>query len=207
MAPIRQSSDLTASLHAEGKRVRDFLTRVESLYASGVLNAADVELAYEGALLSWCTAFESALEDLFLGLLVGTIAPQSGTVVTPLIGVSSIDIAHGVVTGTRRYVDWLPLTEVTRRAQIFFKESRPFDCLESEDLRAVERLHVIRNAIAHKSGAALQTFHNKLVGPVSIPPDECAPAGYLRGVHTGSQSRIEHVMTQTAISMRKLCGS
>lgn len=205
--PTRPSSELTADLHAEGKRVRDFLARAESLHDSGALEADDLVLAYEGALLSWCTAVERTLEDLFLGLLAGAIAPQPGNTVTPLIGVTSIEVAHGVVTGTRRYVDWLPLNEVEKRAKVFFADGKPFDCFENDDLRAVERLHTIRNAIAHKSGAALETFHKKMVQPEAIPLAERAPAGYLRGIHTGSQSRMELLMAQTAISIRKLCGT
>lgn len=123
----------------------------------------------------------------------------------PLVEVKSDAVAHAIVRGERSYVDWLPIDLTIKRANSFFSVGHAFGRLESSDKRKLQRLTLIRNAIAHDSAHAMRVFRKELVEGLGLPPAQHRPGGFLRGQHAGPQRRVEFHMTESIAVVRKLC--
>ena len=145
------------------------------------------------------------MEDLFVGLLAGGINP--GRNVQPRVTFNSHAVARGVMLGGRAYADWLPYNHTEKRADAFFRGGRPFSNLDRADKRALERVILIRNAVAHQSRAARKKFLEDVVGTTPLLANERTPAGYLRSVFrlTPAQTRYEEIASTCAMLARKLC--
>ena len=98
--------------------------------------------------------FEGLLEDLFVRLLAGGLNPSRN--VQPRVTFRSHSVARDVMLGGRAYVDWLPYHHTDKRAGAFFRGSFPFANLDKNDRKELERMILIRNAVAHQSRAALE---------------------------------------------------
>jgi hypothetical protein len=182
-----------------------FLRRIVAAHRAGHILTIDVERAFASACIYCAIACERALEKLFLGLLVGTLKSSLRTV-KPLITINSHRVAAAIIRGERRYVDWLPYENQTlKRAEAFFSSGRPFSSLSAPGKTALEDLRVIRNALAHESPSALRTFENRLTRGKNLPPNQTRPAGYLRGNHHGTLTRLDVVTAQALGAMREIC--
>jgi hypothetical protein len=202
----RSSSVIGDEIASRARGLDLFLQRTERLHRERRLSRGDVERAYSGGFLEFYAYAERSLERLFLGLLRGRLtSPHRG--VRPLIMVNSDVIASAIVTGDRAYADWLPYGRYTaKRAEAYFSGGRPFSLLDKVDLGAFERAGVVRNALAHQSGSANRIFEDKMVIGKSLPPDQRRPAGYLRGIHTIGQTRMNFMLSDVSLAFRKLCG-
>ena len=147
------------------------------------------EQMYEGLFLSVFTAFESLLEELFVGLLVAGGRKERGAV-APRVTVRSYSVARELVIGPgRRYVDWLPYDNTEQRATLFFRGGRPFANLRKDTADPIargvrdvlDRGVLIRNAIAHKSQYSLARFERDVLRNTPLSPRERTAAGFLRG--------------------------
>jgi hypothetical protein len=204
MAPKRRPAlELAEELQKEAQQIRDYLRRIDALHQRGELRVRDVDEAYSGALLGWHTSLERHLEQLFLGLLLQRLHVK-GANVRPRFSTRSDRVALDVLSGAGSYVDWLPLHKTEKLAKAAFEGKRPFDRITSDHRAATQRLQVVRNAIAHRSTHALRSFKG-LVDHKGMPPAQKRPAGYLRGTHSGSQTQIEHLMTEGSAMVRTLC--
>ncbi len=158
--------------------------RAERLVISGHLPRRDVERVYEGLFLSAITRFEVFVEELFLGLLAGKIAPDScNAVLRAQFG--SAQAARDIVMRGRKYVDWLPYDRTEEIAIAFFEGGRPFTNLGAADKANLRLWLILRHAIAHKSKHAQEQLRKHVIGATPLAPRESTPAGYLR-----SQYRI-----------------
>jgi hypothetical protein len=177
---------------------------MERLYGSGALGRPDLNRVYAGAFLSFHTYVERSLERLFLGLLMGRfVAPG----VAPLVEIKSEVVARAVVAGGRKYVDWLPFEKYTQtRALAFLSAGRPFSELATTDARVLDRLGIIRNALAHESSHALRLFHRAFVDGRSLPVEQHRPSGYLRGQHSPGLTRFVNTINETVVVFGRLCG-
>jgi hypothetical protein len=117
-------------------------------------------------------------------------------------------VSCDVTFGGRSYLDWLPYQKYTlKRAKAFFRNGMPFTNLDKTDMKKLEVLYIIRNAIAHKSQHSLSIFEKEVVGSIPITQQERKPAGYLRGIFriTPSQTRYENLITEMVSTVSKLC--
>ena len=130
-------------------------SKTERLHQEGYLVRRDLELVYAGLYLDAITFFENFIEDLFIRLLVGTVAHPSRLVV-PKITFKSPVTCRNIVYGGRSYVDWFPYRQTQERAEIFFQKGLPFTGLRDSDKENMNQMLCIRNAIAHKSRHALR---------------------------------------------------
>lgn len=195
------SDDYTARLRAfERSRAK-----LERLLLSGHVTRHDVSLFYEGIFLRTVTAFESLMEELFVGLLTGRIIPGSG--VHPRVTFLSTTVARDVMLGGRAYVDWLPYHHTDKRATAFFRAGRPFCNLDNAERRSLERMFTIRHAVAHQSRAARSKFEKEVIGAAPLLPTERTPAGFLRSVFRAMppQTQYEDIAATCALLARKLC--
>ena len=182
-----------------------YLRRIEKLHSQGNLPRSDVERAYAGVFLEFHAFLERSLERLFLGLLRGRFV-SSDSAVQPLIDVNSDAVALAVVRGSQRYANWLPYERFTlRRAKAFFSRGLPFSRLDKPEISAFTDASIIRNALAHQSGAALRSFRKTLVEGRNLPPSEHRPSPYLRGFHTIGQRRMNYNLAMVTTVIGTLC--
>lgn len=181
--------------------------RMETLLERGVIVRRDIEQVYEGLYISSITSLESWIENLFIGLMVGRIKHHSSLII-PRVSFNSDRIAREVTFGGRSYLDWLPYQKNTvKRAKAFFRNGLPFTNLDKSDIKQLDNLYIIRNAIAHKSSHSLSLFENEVIGSIPLTLQERKPAGYLRSVFriTPSQTRYENLITEMVSTANKLC--
>lgn len=177
---------------------------MERLAAGGELGQADLRRVYAGAYLSFYTYTERSIERLFLGLLMERFDLVG---VRPLVDVRSELVARAIVVGGRSYADWLPLERHTvPRAQAFLSQGKPFSEVPRADIRTLDRVSIVRNALAHESSHALRQFRKAFTRDRPIPPDQRSPAGYLRGQHALGTTRLSNFFAETVDVFRRLCG-
>ena len=170
--------------HSLTRRLSDLeLTRkkVESLAAQGLLAKRDVDTVYEALFLRAFTELEGFIEDLFFGLLARRLRHPSSSV-RARVKLKSHMVAREIVLAGDKYVDWFPYERHTKRlAETFFTGGRPFCSLSPADLNELEKLVILRNAIAHRSSHALSTSERKVTRQLPLRPREKSPVGFLRG--------------------------
>src|SRR5439155_20233650 len=177
-----------------------------SLAAKGMLAGRDVDTSYEALFLRAFTEFEGFIEDLFFGLLARRFRHPSASV-RARVKLKSDMVARDIVLAGDKYVDWFPYDRHTRRlAETFFTGGRPFCSLSSADLNEIEKLVILRNAIAHRSSHALSLFQRKVTAPLPLRPREKSPVGFLRSHFriTPPQTRFEATMATIVDLGRKL---
>ena len=179
--------------------------KLERLYTEGRVTRHDVSMFYEGIFLRTVTSFEGLIEDLFVGLLAGGITP--GRNVHPRVTFQSHAVARDVMLGGRAYVDWLPYNFTHTRAEAFFRGGFPFCNLDKPDKKLLERIVLVRNAVAHQSRSARGKFEEEVIGTAPVLPIERTPAGFLRTVFRTApdQTRYEEMASTCAILARQLC--
>ena len=200
----KSSSSVAGNVAARANGLDKYLRRIERLRNSGKLLDKDAERAYSGGFVEFHAYVERAIEELFTGLLRGRLV-SSDSSVRAKISVKSDAVAMDIIRGHRSYVDWLPYEQYTaRRAQAFFASGKPFNRLDKADLAALAESTVIRNALAHQSGAALKRFKKRLVENRHLPPDQSRPAGYLRGFHSVGQTRMNYHLARMVLVIDRL---
>jgi hypothetical protein len=204
MASPQPAQRIADSLKASARGAQGYLLRLEALNAAGSLSDRDVTRSYEGVFLSYYTNLERHIERLFMGLLMGRLE-VSPPAARSLVEISSNTVARRVVAGGRRYADWLPINKTTDKAKIYLSEGRPFDRLMQVDREVLERMAVVRNAVAHRSSHATRQFQKRVIATTPVPPRQRTPAGYLRGQHAPNQTRLDYFMAQGVQAMDRLC--
>lgn len=196
------SSELTKQLNSLD-RTR---SKIESLARKKSLVRRDVEQVYSGLFLEAVTSFERHIERLFMGLLVGAVSTNNSAAM-PRVTIGSHKVAHEVLKGSQRYIDWLPFSHTEKRAEAFFRGGRPFTQLTNQDKKQLEHLMWVRNAIAHKSGHAQRVFQQKVIAGAPISQREKTPAGYLRSVFrtAPTQTQYEALIGDMVAVSKRLC--
>lgn len=199
----RPAVELSDALAGRARSIARHRERLDAAHGAGHLRSADLNIAYAGAFLTWCTALEKAIEQLFIGILMNRVSVSAR--VQPLVEIRSDRVAHAVVRGERRYVDWLPFDNTVRRAEAFFASGLPFSTLPRLHVKAFERTGKIRNAVAHDSAHAQRSFRKEFVDGQSLPASQRKAGGYLRGQHSGSQTRLDFLIAESLAAFAALC--
>ena len=189
---------------ARARGMNLYVQRMDRLFCQGSIPRADIERVYAGSLLAFHTYLESSMERLFVGLLMGRFQSQDPAV-RPLIGVDCDRVAYHIVRGERRYAAWLPYERYTlERAKAFFSSGKPFTNLSSPQIKALDRLTTLRNALSHESYSARRAFRQSFTDGKALPPDQLRPAGYLRGLHAAGQTRFDLLLSDAVRTARFL---
>src|SRR5438046_7944242 len=118
---------------------------MEGLCVEGSVTRQDVERAYSGGLLEFHAFLERSIERLFVGRMRSRLVHSSARV-RSLIGVESDAVAHKIIIGERRYVDWLPFEGRTmKRARAFFAWGLPFGNLVTANQLSFDWLSTVSN--------------------------------------------------------------
>jgi hypothetical protein len=200
MAPATEVSN---ALAGRARTITLHVRRLDKAHQNGTLGTGDLDFAYAGAFLAWCTSLESSLEKLFIGVLMKRYEISAS--VRPLVEIRSDKVARAVVRGDRNYVDWLPFSLTTRRAKAFLSSGLPFAALGQPHLGALERTSKVRNAIAHDSSHAQRVFRAEFIDGQNLPSWQHRPGGFLRGQHAGPQLRLHFLMSEGLSAITALC--
>ena len=142
------------TLHNESKKKINLINRTrqrfENAQNNNYITDEDIIEAYAGLYLELFTAFEGILEELFLGLITGTVTHVNNDV-ERLIRITPSIKAIDILLSGKRYLDWLPYESTLERAKIYLKDKKPFSFLINTNTNKLSQYYKIRNAIAHKS--------------------------------------------------------
>lgn len=180
--------------------------KIEILFSNGNVDIVDVEQVYAGLFLDIFTEFESLIEELFLGLLVGKLYSPTQAIARKVKFTPSI-MGRTVVFGGKDYLSWLPYDNHTvERAKIFFDNGHPFNLLNNSQKDNLKNYHTIRNAIAHKSDFAHKKFQ-RFISPLTLLPREKTPIGYLRSKPSAAsnQTQYEIVVIELEVMANRIC--
>ena len=177
----KRSSTLLRTFRAKITNLEGIRQKYESLFATAGLALDDIYQGYSGLYLDLFTEFESNLEALFIGLLTGDYY-SSDPIVKRKVRFVPSSMSVEVLYSGRSYLDWIPYPNHTiSRANRFFDNGFPFTKLTEPQKQRLNNLHIIRNAIAHKSSKAQSEFQT-LISYLTLLPHERTPAGYLRSI-------------------------
>ena len=201
----RATETVSKAFRARARSLDRYLKRVEALHSKGNFPVKEMKYTYAGAFVTFYTDTESAIEELFLGLLMGRISPPRKSIKT-LVSIDAEAIAKLVIRGERSFADWLPYERTTKkRAKAFFARGEPFSSLDPGHRKALKRATVIRNALAHRSRSAQRRFRETFVAGKNLPQAERDPTAYLRGFHAPGQRRINLHFAEVVMALDDLC--
>ncbi len=200
LAISRLSRDYAISI----KSLEATRCKVETLLIRGELTVSDTEQVYAGLFLDAFTEFEALIEDVFLGILSGT---HSSTTSKRRIKIIPVSLTREILFEGKQYLDWLPLDKHThKRAKRFLDNGVPFSTLTAAEEKNLERLHFLRNAVAHKSDNAKVKFEAS-IQHLNLLPQEKTPTGYLRSKPQGSSGPNQYQIAVSDLESlaQKLC--
>lgn len=190
----RKAKEVAEQFHAKVTRLNRTRERIEHAHRQGLLRVTDVETSYSGLFLQVVLAYETAMEDFVLGLLVkpGGIVSEDSSV-RGSVNVRSYAHAHELASGPGgRFPSWIGNKDLLAIAKLLLNKGAPFVSVSSAQWHFVEQCRYIRNAVAHPSEHALSQFRRHVIQSTPLPQREQSVAGYLRGRGTSAaQTRWE----------------
>ena len=180
-------------------------TKIERLYEKQELVDRDVDQVYAGLFLEAITSSEQLIDDLSIGLVVGSLSIS--TSVASRVSISSSKVAREVIYGHAGYVDWLPYSRTEEIANRYLRRGRPFTSLDNSFQQPLREFVAIRNAIAHKSNFSKRRFQSRVIGSSNLMQREKTPVGYLRSSHQTRPvlTRYEYYVSRMVAITFALC--
>jgi hypothetical protein len=203
---LTQPADVIyADIAKRARQIDAYIVRMEMLFTQGLMSERDLLVAYGGAILSFHSYTENAIERLFLGLVAGRLQ-HGDRRVRSLVEIRSALTVRKVVFGARSYADWLPYDRYTiPKAEAFLSAGRPFSSLSRSERTHLDDMTILRNALAHQSSHAENRFHDRFTRGKALVPVQRKPQGYLRGYHAVSQTRLNYLMGRSVHILSNLC--
>ena len=195
----RLTNSLAVTFVSRSRALEKTRSKMEALLGAGYIGLADIEQVYVGLYLDIFTEFEATIENLFLGLLTGSLYSRT-YFIRRQAKIKPVSMTRQVIFMGRSYLDWLPYREQTiPRARNYFDDGKPFTLLTSSQESNLDDYCTIRNALAHKSDSARTKFQ-RLINALPLLPHEKSPAGYLRSrpYSTSKQTQYEIAILELA---------
>jgi hypothetical protein len=166
-------------------------SKMEELFFNHSIEVSDIEHVYAGLFMELFTDFEALIENLFFGLLQGSLFSRAYPIIKKL-NISPISEIEKIVFGGKSYVNWLPYNEhILPRAKLYFENGEPFSRISAIEIKRITEYHAIRNSISHKSDNSMKKFKLIIEG-LTLLPREKSPTGYLRSKPTvNGQTQFE----------------
>lgn len=171
---------------------------MERLHKAKQIALRDLHSVYEALFIRAVTSFEVFLQDQFIATMSGKAAYGRARKVSARMTAVSNAAMMDILLQTRPYVTWLPYEHTHQRALVYLKDGKPFSEIPNAERQTMEKITIIRNAIAHQSEHAVKKFENKVLSGLILLPQEKKPAGFLRSVLRASplQRRFEFYVTE-----------
>lgn len=179
----------------------------ENAFVSHLISDDEIIQGYAGLYLDLFTEFEGLIENLFVGILSGSVTPNNTAIKRKITVKPATEIETVLLGEKRTYLDWLPYAVHTiPRAKIYFDDGKPFTLLDETDKDKITSYHKIRNAIAHKSKKANKDFQT-IIDELTLLPVESTPQGYLRNIPNTStgHTQLEIIAIELTGISHKLC--
>lgn len=151
---------------------------MEHLFVIHKLGVTDCELIYESAFLNAIARFEGLLYLLLQEFVCGPPSANIGHY--PLVRPRSRAAFRVLAKAGRPYLDLLPYKECKDVSSRFLNDGKPFTDVDDSDVSILGQALLVRNAIAHRSDAALSKFRKSVSGVNSLAPHKQFPGAYLR---------------------------
>lgn len=151
------------------------------LFIEGRIRVTDYDLMYESVFLNTMARFESLLNLLLEEFVCGDATTKVRHY--PLISPRSRTVFKDVLTAGRPYIELMPYDRCIEIATRFLNGGLPFDAVDPSDRNILTQAVAVRNAVAHKSPAALKKFRTRVNGVASLPPHRQFPGPYLRRMY------------------------
>lgn len=196
---------LFISLQGHIKNIDLTRQKSELLFSEGKIVKRDLHLIYKGLFLDFVTSSESFIEKLFVGLLIKKYEHPSKKVHVKQY-FKSVQICRDIITGDRKYLDWLPYDMTTKRAKKYFRFGFPFAWINNSEIKTIEKVLVLRNVLAHESQYSRRKFHIMFIKDQNLLKYEKTVIGYLRSPisTTITQLRYEVLVNETLAILNKL---
>lgn len=178
---MAQLNKLASSYRYSIGQLRTCCARLEDLYSRKQIGVTDCELVYESAFLNAVARFESLLNALLQEFVCGMPSRYSGCF--SLLVPRSRATFRTILTGGRAYIDLMPYKDCVEIAKRYLNNGKPFSDVDASDRELLSKAVLIRNAIAHRSPAALERFRRDVSGVNLIPIHRQFPGTYLRRVY------------------------
>jgi hypothetical protein len=175
---LPRPSELGATYRAAVKHLRSCCLRVEELLLAKQIGVRDCELIYESAFLNAIARFEGLLNGLLEEFVCGPRSTLKGKY--PLIATRSRGAYRKVLTRGRAYVELMPYDRCTEIAKYYLNSGRPFTDIDAADVTILKQAVLVRNAIAHRSDAAMMRFRTDVSGVEVLPVQRRFPGVLLR---------------------------
>jgi hypothetical protein len=153
--------------------------RVESSFAENRLRVTDVELVYSSSFLSVCSHWESLLEAVLLETVCGEESRRRGNRRFASFEKPS-HLEHLLLFPGKDYVSIPNLKHAEQLAGLFISQGRPISAVSERNRTLLQQAVWVRNAIAHESSFALETFCTKVPGVSALPRSKRSPGAFLR---------------------------
>lgn len=150
-----------------------------------MLTTAEQSFVVDAAFLRVFIAWESFLEEVFVGYLMG-YPSSTGRVAERYATPLSERHARELLIGTQKYVDWANPEIVRKLAQLFFERGEPIGPLVASIQTDLFDLKTIRNAAAHltsTTSGALDALASRKLGRHS---QGVSVAGFLLSMDSSS---------------------
>jgi hypothetical protein len=164
--------------------------RMEALFRDGRIALRDLHSVYEALFLRAVTSFETFLEELFVSILERKVRYR-GRGVARRMTADSRETMMKILLQGKSYLDWLPFDRTENRANLYLTDGKPFTDLTKDDKVIINRVVVIRHAIAHSSAHSKKQFETQVVGNLFLLAREKLPAAFLRSQANPAQNRFE----------------
>ena len=175
----RASGGGAAKLLARIDRLGNCCLRLEKQFKSGRLRVTDVELVYSSCFLSIWSYWVAFLEDSLYNCVCGPAAPHQERL--RLVSLSSRDALKSILLfPTKKYVGIDSLEDAEALASLFIQDGHPFAMVSPTYRTLLKQAACIRNAIAHQSDFAVESFQRKVPGVSSLPVGRRTPGAFLR---------------------------
>ena len=154
--------------------------RVEREFERGrKLRIIDVELLYSSCFASVFSQWEVFLEDVLLETVCGTKSRKRGN--ARYVVFQSKERFRGVILPEGvSYLSMATVEKAEALASRFVQEGRPISRVSPQNRTYIGHAVLIRNAIAHDSGAAKKKFKEKVPGVRALPSGKQQPGSFLR---------------------------
>ena len=202
----RTSTSLSNDFIGHLRYLEHTRTKMDRLLTDRCIVIRDIHQVYGGLYLEAITSFERLIEDLFVGLLSGSLVSVSAQV-SPLVSFKNQQALRPIVYAGRQFGDWLPYDRTEQIAKRFFRRGTPFTTLDDTDKRQISTFMYIRNAIAHKSDYSRHVFENRVLAGKILTSRERTPVGYLRSIFRTApiRNRYQQLTIEMASIATKLC--
>jgi hypothetical protein len=164
--------------HRAARRLDGCCTRLEEMVEKRLLRIVDAELVYSATFLTLNGQFETLLGSLLEEFVCGRRGKHAGhyAVVKP----RSRPIFRDVLLQGKKFADFMPFNRTQELAARYLLKGCPFSAIDKDNVRLLDEVTCIRNAIAHPTSHAITVFRARVPGVASLPKTRRNPGALLR---------------------------